>query len=274
MKIKINGIAVNIISQSFEVPQNKTPIIFLHGFTGSVNDWQFIMQNVDSRYFPVAIDLPGHGDTEISDNVESYTTEAIVNIILTIVEKLKAPQVVLLGYSMGGRAALSFATRHTSKIKALILESATAGIENTDERSNRLLSDMELAESIEKYGVEKFIRYWMELPLFESLKLLPDKEYQNIVKRKLANSRTGLANSLRGFSTGKMKSLWNELPDFNFPILMVTGSLDKKYETIANKMVSLFPQAEHEIIPDAGHNIHLEKPKEFIKLVNNFLEKL
>jgi len=175
---------------------------------------------------------------------------------------------------MGGRAALSYASQYPSNIKALILESSTAGIENTDERDARLINDTELTNKIENIGVEEFIKYWMELPLFESLKSIPQEEYQKIVRNKLNNNKKGLANSLRGFSTGKMVSLWNKLGDLNFPILLITGGLDKKYELIASKMQKLLPQSEHKIMIDAGHNVHLEKPKEFIKLVNNFLEKL
>lgn len=274
MKIKINGLTVNIITSSLEVPKSKTPIIFLHGFTGSASDWEFAMGNINKKYFPIAVELPGHGETEISANINDYTIDSIINIISTVIEKLQVPKVVLLGYSMGSRAALSFASRYNSKIKALILESSTAGIENSDERKARLLSDTELAEKIEKEGVDEFIKYWMKLPLFESLKSMPIEEYQKIIKRKLTNSKKGLANSLRGFSTGKMKSLWNQLSELNFRVLLITGSLDNKYKMIADKMTSLLPQSEHEIISDAGHNIHLEKPKEFIKLVNNFLEKL
>ncbi len=274
MNIEINGLTVNIIMPSFEVPKNKTPIIFLHGFTGSANDWEFAMQNIDSSYYPIAIDLPGHGETKTSENTDDYTSDAINSIISIIIEKLQVSKIILLGYSMGGRAALSYASQYPSKIKALILESSSAGIEDPKERKERLESDTELAEKIENIGVEEFIKYWMELPLFESLKSMPSGEYQKVIKNKLSNNKKGLSNSLRGFSTGKMKSLWNELNDFDFPVLLITGSLDSKYELIASKMIPLLPQSDHKIVNNAGHNVHLEKPKEFIKLVNNFLEKL
>jgi len=274
MKIEISGLTANIILPSTEIPQNKIPIIFLHGFTGSASDWEFAMQNIDDNYFPIAIDLPGHGETEASDNINDYTIDSINNIISTIIEKLKISKVILFGYSMGGRAALSFAVQYPSMIKALILESSTAGIENADEREERLMNDIGLAEKIENIGVEQFIKYWMGLPLFKSLKSIPQEEYQKIVKNKLNNDKKGLANSLRGFSTGKMVSLWNKLDDLNFPILLITGSLDKKFELIASKIKNLFQQSEHKVVADSGHNVHLEKPKEFIKLVNNFREKL
>jgi len=274
MKIKIGGLTVNIILPSTEIPPNKIPIIFLHGFTGSASDWEFATQNIDDNYFPIAIDLPGHGETEASDNINDYTIDSINNIISNVIEKLQISKVVLFGYSMGGRAALSFAIKYPLRINALILESSTAGIENADERKERLMNDIGLAEKIENIGVEQFIKYWMGLPLFESLKTTHEEEYQKIIRKKLSNDKKGLANSLRGFSTGKMVSLWNKLDDLNFPILFITGSLDKKFELIASKMQKLLPQSEHEVVADSGHNVHLEKPKEFIKLVNNFLEKL
>lgn len=274
MKIKVNGLTVNIISSLFEVPKNKTPIIFLHGFTGAANDWGFAMENIDDQYFPIAIDLPGHGKTEVSDMINDYTIDSISMIISTIIEKLQISKVVLLGYSMGGRAALSFAVQHPSRIKALILESTTAGIENADERNERLLSDAELAEKIENIGVDAFIKYWMGLPLFESQKSITQEEYQIIVKKKLNNNKKGLANSLRGFGVGKMVNLWNKLDNLGFPTLLITGSLDKKFEKTASKMKNRFPHSSHIIAGDAGHNVHLENPREFIKLVNNFLEKL
>lgn len=274
MKIKINGLAVNIISPSFKVSINKTPIIFLHGFTGSASDWEYVMENIDDQCFPIAIDLPGHGKTEVSDIANVYLIDSINNIISTIIEKLEISKVVLLGYSMGGRVALSFAAQYPLKIKAVILESSTAGIDNADERDKRLLCDLELAEKIENIGIETFIKYWVGLPLFKSQKSIPQEKYQEIVKEKLNNNKKGLANSLRGFGTGKMTNLWYKLEDLSFPCLLITGSFDKKYEKIASKMKNQFPYSVHEVVESVGHNVHLEKPKEFIKLVNNFLEKL
>jgi 2-succinyl-6-hydroxy-2,4-cyclohexadiene-1-carboxylate synthase len=60
----------------------------------------------------------------------------------------------------------------------------------------------------------------MNLPIFSSQKKSPLQKLQEIKKRKLANSEIGLANSLLGFSTGKMPSLWNRLSEFNFPVLL------------------------------------------------------
>lgn len=274
MKIKVNGLTVNINSPLPETLKEKTPIIFLHGFTGYADDWEFVIQNLDERYFPIAVDLPGHGNCEISDNIEAYTECAILNIIQSVIDEFSISKVVLLGYSMGGRVSLCYASQYPSKIKGMILESSTAGIENIDERKERLQNDFKLAERIDNIGIEDFTKQWLDQPLFESLKSISIEEYQKFISKKLTNNAKGLANSLRGFSTGKMASMWGKLYALNFPVLIITGSIDKKYEQIASKMEKSIPHSEHKIVDDTGHNVHLEKPKEFIKLVNNFLEKL
>lgn len=274
MIFETNGLSVNILLADDQISTKKTPIIFLHGFTGSVSDWEKITENVDPNYFPISIDLPGHGETDVSNNLEDYSIESISNIITTFVRKYQFPKIVLCGYSMGGRVALSYAVNNMSSIQALILESTTAGIRNLKEREKRYRSDLNLAKLIENNGVKKFVEYWMELPLFDTLKSIDNQLYIKIIQNKLNNDPMGLANSLRGFSTGKMIDLWDKLTEIDFPILLVSGQEDKKFSKIASEMKSILHHAEHQTLQGAGHNVHLEKPKEFIKLMNNFLIKL
>lgn len=274
MKINVNGVSVNILLPQRKFSKNKLPLLLLHGFIGSSEDWIFLINELDERIYPIAIDLPGHGKTEISKNTKDYNIDFMVDIIDSIIEEFHFSQVVLLGYSMGGRVAESFTIQNMSKVKAIILESTTPGIKDEIERKARYRSDLDLAEFIIIEGVEKFINYWMELPLFESLKKREVEEYQKIISRKLKNNPIGLSNSLIGFSTGKMENMWNSLFELHLPILLITGQLDNKYSEIARDMKMQLPNSKHFIIENSGHNTHLEKPKEFIKLVNNFIASL
>ncbi len=271
MKINVNGVSVNILLPQSKFSKNKLPLILLHGFTGSSEDWIFLINELDERIYPIAVDLPGHGKNEISKDPKDYNIDFIVDIIDSIIEEFYFPQVVLLGYSMGGRIAESYTIQNMSKVKAMVLESTTPGIKDESERNARYRSDLDLAELIIIEGVEKFVNYWMELPLFESLKNRQVEEYQKIISRKLKNNPIGLSNSLKGFSTGKMENMWNSLIDLHHPILLITGQLDNKYSEIAREMKKQLPNSTHIILENSGHNTHLEKPKEFIKLINNFI---
>ncbi len=274
MVIKTNGFSINVISESDSVPADEIPILFLHGFTGSAKDWDPFCSSLNSKYFPIAVDLPGHGNTTVSNKSDSFSTEAYTHIIQIVLDHFKISKVILIGYSMGGRTALSFTIKNYEKVIGLILESSTAGIEDEKERAIRIETDRMLADKILTDGLDSFVNYWMDIPFFRSLKSLGEKEYSELVMAKKQNSPQGLANSLLGFSTGKMSSLWSNLSSLTIPTLLIVGSLDRKYVRINKEMDELLPNSNVEIMDDCGHNTHLENREEFLILVNNFLSNL
>jgi 2-succinyl-6-hydroxy-2,4-cyclohexadiene-1-carboxylate synthase len=269
-----NEIKINVICGENQLPPNTVPIIFLHGFTGSAEDWLFVFDKLDKKFFPIAIDLPGHGKTITPENIEFYSVKSYVSAVNSVLEKLKIERTVIIGYSMGGRTALSFSVLNPDKVIALILESSTAGIEKESERISRTKIDSEIADKIISDGMENFVNYWMDLPFFESLKSLDSKTYSKIISDKINNSPTGLANSLNGFSTGNMPSLWHKLDSLNFPTLLIAGELDRKYVRINREMSAKIKNSKLHVFPKCGHNTHLENPEEFVILVNEFLNNL
>jgi 2-succinyl-6-hydroxy-2,4-cyclohexadiene-1-carboxylate synthase len=88
----------------------------------------------------------------------------------------------------------------------------------------------------------------------------------------LRNQASGLADSLRGMGTGAQPSLWPHLGELRNPVLFLAGELDPKFCRLAMQMAALVPQARVEIVPGAGHNIHLEQPHKFDEIVLRFLQ--
>lgn len=246
-----------------------TPLALLHGFTGSADSWRENMGyfSIDRRVR--AVDLPGHGETSSPDEVEEYTAENTVSAL----QHLLHGQQHLLGYSMGGRMALTYALTYPERVETLILESASPGIVDPVERIARIQSDSDLADRIERGGIEAFVNYWENIPLFSTQKRLPVETRQQVREQRLKNNPRGLANSLRGFGAGVMPPLWYELGELNMPILLIAGALDTKYVEIAHQMAARMKNARVEIIPDAGHTVHLEQPSQFRAVVNNFMRE-
>lgn len=249
----------------------KPTIVFIHGFTGSSSDWLEILPKIDNHFSTIAIDLIGHGKSSSPHNSELYEINSLNKQIKKIIEVFQLDKVIVVGYSMGGRVALNFANEYPNFVKGLILESTSAGILDAKERNERYQSDLLLSEKIIDEDVEKFVDYWINLPLFSSQRSLPKEKLNDIRLAKLNNNPTGLSNSLIGCSTGKMQPLYNRLQFFNFPVLLISGEKDTKYCEINSEMNNLFPLSEHVIVKGAGHNIHLELPSEFVILVNRFL---
>ncbi|HLG32506.1 MAG: 2-succinyl-6-hydroxy-2,4-cyclohexadiene-1-carboxylate synthase [Ignavibacteria bacterium GWA2_35_9] len=270
MIFELAGLKLNV--EFFHTVENdKPPLLFLHGFTGSSEDWKPIVPHIDKNFSTIGIDIIGHGKSDSPQSEELYTAESISNQISSVIELTVKGKVIPVGYSMGGRAALNFSFRYPEKIAGLILESTTPGIKNEKLRDERIKSDDEIIEFIKTHTVKEFVAYWVNKEIFDTQRRFSEEKRKYIKESKLRNNPDGLANSLQGFGTGKMPPLFEHLKDIKCKTLLITGELDSKFTNINSEIVGLFPKAEHKIIKNAGHNTHLEEPEKFIGEVNQFL---
>ena len=273
MKIAYRDIFINLNLLRFYNPQDDL-IRFLHGFSGNSNDWKRITNLIDGKYNLAAIDLIGHGETSSPADLSYYNIDFISEIIKAGIKYFRKNNIILCGYSMGGRAALNFSIHNPNLVEALILESSTAGILNESERQMRVQKDNELAQFILNHPVSEFVDYWMNLDLFDSQTKLDKITLDEIRNAKLKNNPVGLANSLIGFGTGAMPVLFSELKDLNKKTLLITGSSDTKFSEINKLMSELLPFSQLVSIEGSGHNTHLENPNKFCEVLNSFLMKL
>ncbi|MCT2535850.1 2-succinyl-6-hydroxy-2,4-cyclohexadiene-1-carboxylate synthase [Aquibacillus koreensis] len=247
---------------------NGNPIVLFHGFTGSSHTWDAFVESWKSDNRLILVDLPGHGKTELTDPV---SMEEFCKDISQLLEKLSLPSAHFIGYSLGGRAALSFAMLYPEKVESLILESGSPGLQEVNEQVARQAKDEALALRLEKEGIEAFVRYWENIPLFESQKKLPEHHRQLIRQERLNQSEKGLAASLRGMGTGAQPSWWDQLPSLSVNVLLVVGQLDEKFIRIATKMAENLRYSHVKVISDAGHAVHVEQFEKFDTIVRDFM---
>ncbi|MBC1629088.1 2-succinyl-6-hydroxy-2,4-cyclohexadiene-1-carboxylate synthase [Listeria welshimeri] len=250
----------------------KPVLLMLHGFTGSNKTFQESITHLEEHFSIVAPDLLGHGKTDSPDEIARYSIERIVDDLVTILQELKIMQCFVLGYSMGGRVATAFASAHPEMVRGLILVSSSPGLAQKDLQESRVQADNRLADMLESEGIRSFVDYWEKLALFASQEVLSDELKKRIRLERLAQNPNGLAMSLRGMGTGKQPSYWNHLADFTFPVLLMTGSLDEKFEKIAQEMQQLLPNSTHVTVQNAGHAVYLEQPNIFLSQLTNWLE--
>lgn len=271
--MRMSGLTVNDLTYSYRQVGSGAPLLLLHGFTGSKESWAPLMSKMASAGALLAVDLPGHGQTEAPPEVERYTMQAVAADLVELTRTIQPGPWRLLGYSMGGRLALFLALTYPALFTKVILESASPGLEFDAERQARLAADERLATAIEIEGIEPFVSRWEQLPLFESQRALPAAVQLALRAQRLANRPLGLANSLRGMGTGIQPNLWPELVHLTQPLLLLAGALDTKFVAINSRMATLAPTARLEIMPNAGHTIHLERPQRFRALLLDWLSK-
>lgn len=267
MRLAINGISYHV-----EVKGSGAPLVLLHGFTGSVETWKPFVNDWKDSFTLILIDIIGHGKTDSPIAYSRYSMEHSVEDVVAILDVLEIDKVNLLGYSMGGRLALSIAAAYPNRICKLLLESSSPGLRTNAEKQARIISDTKLANDILAKGVTSFVNYWESIPLFISQKNLIEAQRLHIRNERLGNNPTGLANSLKGMGTGSQPSWWEHLKTLHFPVLLLCGSLDQKYCQIAGEMNNCLPNSTIYQIDDAGHAIHVEQPKIFGKIVSEFFK--
>ncbi len=249
-------------------------VVLLHGFTGSTETWTELQSALDDRFTTLAVDLTGHGKSAVPADPNRYSLSQFAHDIRDILDGLGIARAVLLGYSMGGRAALRFAIANPDRVAGLILESTSPGISEPTERAQRVAADTALAASIERDGISAFVDRWERLPLWSSLANVPEESRVLLRAQRLSNRPLGIANSLRGAGAGAEPAVTELLTTIRTPVLIVAGALDPKYFALGRIMAASFPRARLEVVAGVGHMVHLEQPAQFSKLVMGFLEQL
>jgi 2-succinyl-6-hydroxy-2,4-cyclohexadiene-1-carboxylate synthase len=247
------------------------PLLLLHGFTGSLDAWQLLKPSMEKDFQLIRIDIIGHGKSGSPEDPDRYSMENAACDLKELFNQLHLDKVDVLGYSMGGRLALSFAMLYPECVDRLILESASPGLRTAQERANRRLHDRKMAERIRAEGMRPFVDFWQSIPLFRTQQLLPADKKQLLRDGRLANSVQGLAGSLTGMGTGSQPSWWDRLQNLTIPVLLITGEADTKFCRIAAEMNEWLGNSEWSVIHEAGHNTHLERPAEFIRILRDDL---
>lgn len=233
------------------------PLLILHGFLGMSDNWKTLAGQMASEGFQLHIlDLRNHGRSFHSDE---FTYEAMVEDVLEYCQANNLDKVSILGHSMGGKVAMFFATTYPEKVEKLIVadigpkyyrphhQDIMAGLNAVDltQKPDRSQVEEILKEYVSDFGTRQFLMkslYWIEpgqlafrfnLPVF-------NEQIDNIGKALPENAV------------------------FEKPTLFLRGGnsnyiKDEDFETIKHH----FPKSEIKTIPNAGHWLHAENPKDF-----------
>lgn len=264
---------------------NNQPVILLHGFMQDGRSWENVAQELSSRFFLLLPDFPGHGATISPYEAEEFSLSAHANVVDMLVEALKQgafgaclqEKPVVIGYSMGGRIAAQYAVDHPQKLKAVILESAGLGIADEADRAARKEKNEKLCARLAEESFDLFVKNWEELPLFASQKNLSNDLWAAQHQARLENDPQALRYSLRYAGQHEMTCLEEPLVNTGLNLLYLAGELDVTYTKIAqqfNNCAKYSSSIQVQIVKGVGHNIHLENPDLYCRIVMEYLKKM
>ncbi len=240
-----------------------SPLVCLHGFT--LHGGMFTELAAMTGRPIIAPDLPGHGRTTVAP----VTLETTLTALAEGLSSVEQGPVILVGYSQGGRIALQLAAHHPDVCAALVVISATPGLDETERKARRVVDEARAAR-LEAEGLAAFLDAWSAHPLVGTTGLDPivaavDRERRN------ENSAAGLAAALRGLGQGSLPAV--DLDHISAPVLWVAGARDDAYAAAARAQATA-GHGEMAIIADAGHNVVLEAPRALLDRIDGFLSSL
>jgi pimeloyl-ACP methyl ester carboxylesterase len=225
--------------------KNKKPFLILHGWQRSVDEWNSVAKTLEDSYRVILLDLPGFGKTaKPAADFSIYDYSTFVEHFL---DKLGFKKTILLGHSLGARLGIILAT-NTNKVEKLILVSPAG---------------------IEKKSFFSKIKVW----IFKSGKIFLPKTTTENLKQKMGSDDYKAANEMRStFIKIISEDLSYLLPKINIPTLLIWGNKDTIIPMWKIKqMKQIIPNAKLRVTWESGHFPHIEKPREFIEILKDYL---
>lgn len=257
----------------------RTPLVLLHGFTGSGQAWdQDAVRTLGEDRLVFLVDLLGHGASARCERPGGYGLLPTLGALDRVREAVRVSgpsetgPPVLMGYSMGGRLALASALERPGAWSGLILESASPGLRTAVSRALRRAQDDVLARQLDEGSLEAFVDAWRARPLFAGQAARGEAWWARDRARRLTNHAPSLAASLRGQGTGSLPSFWHRLQGLVLPTLLLTGEQDVRFCHTARAMARAAPEARHEVVPGVGHAVHAEAPAAWARRIRLWLE--
>jgi 2-succinyl-6-hydroxy-2,4-cyclohexadiene-1-carboxylate synthase len=234
-KVRLTGI----------MPPVSAQVVFVPGFMQRGSAWEAVAREVGERYRSLCLDFA------------TSTFEERVDELLEAAE----PGAAVVGYSLGGRIALEAARRAPRRFAAVALVGATPGIEDADERRERVEADDRMAAWMEQATIDEVVARWEQQPIFATQ---PAKLVKAQRAGRLSHDPAALATLLRSASPGRIPHHWERLP---VPLLAIAGERDERYALIAKRV------GRARLVPGAGHAAHLEQPALVAALLREFLDE-
>ena len=243
------SVELNDMEMYFEVLGHGSPLVLLHGFSGTGKAWRTPMrQTLSERYLLIVPDLRGHGHS--TNPSGEFTHRQAALDIYALLDHLQIEKFKAMGFSTGGMTLIHMATQQPERIEAMVLIGATHYFPEKAREAMRKST----VESLTEKDYERERRYHIY-----------GDEQIRMLQRQFHNFKDSYDDM-------------NFTPPFLSTIaartLIVHGDRDSYFSVfIPVEMYRSVPNSYLWIVPNGGHGpIYLREPEFFMKTALNFLE--
>jgi pyruvate dehydrogenase E2 component (dihydrolipoamide acetyltransferase) len=253
----VNGIKVRHARRGAETG---VPVLFIHGFGGDLGNWLFNLDAIAEVAPVIALDLPGHGQSE--PKLPGATLTELAGFVAAFLEAIDVPRVHAVGHSMGGAIAARLALDQPARVASLTLVNS-AGL--GDEINSAYIDGFVSASSRRELK-----------PVVEQLFADPSLVTRQLVDELLKYKRLDGVPELLGllahtlFAGGRQTELPAlQLPGTGLPVAVMWGEHDRIIP--ASHAANAPPGAKVAVLKGAGHMSMMEKASDFNALLRGHI---
>ena len=252
-----------------------TPLVIVHGLYGSSDNWLNIGKRLAEKHTVYMIDQRNHGRSPFSN---SHTFNNMRNDLSEFFEKHNIEKATLLGHSMGGKVAMWFAADYPEKVEKLVIADIAPKDYLLLKEDSQFYLHQNILLAMQEIDFSK-IKSRNEVDDFMSQKIDDERIRQfllkNVAKDKINHQFKWRINAevlydhLDEIVSGVNRNwLEDRIPITSYPVIFIRG-MKSKYILPEDEILikEIYPDAMIIDIPDAGHWLHAEQPKLFMKAV-------
>ena len=251
------------------------PLIFIHGFGGSMWNWEYQYEALSNSHQVIILDLLGSG---LSDKPDiPYSPRQLVKFFSGFLDHLHVSKATLIGNSMGAGLAMAMALTTPERVETLILISGFPPDPRASVASPRY---QQFINHRPPLWLAKFGNWisgrWATQSLLEEIiynqylitPIVVERSFQNRKKSDFLPPLFSLMDHMGQWE----QDYGHRLHNIDHPTLIIWGAEDKVFPPeVGSQLQKNIPQSSFHIIPKAGHIPQWEKPSEVNALIKSFL---
>jgi pimeloyl-ACP methyl ester carboxylesterase len=251
------------------------PLVIVHGLYGSSDNWLNIGKRLAEKFTVYMIDQRNHGRSPFAN---SHTFNDMRDDLLIFFEKHNIEKATLLGHSMGGKVAMWFAYDFPEKIEKLVIADIAPKDYLLLKDDSQFYLHQNILLAMQEIDFSK-IKSRSDVDDFMSQKIDDERIRQfllkNVAKDKKLHQYKWRVNAgvlydhLDEIVSGVNKNwLYERSPIMSYPVIFIRGMKSKYILPEDEKLIKeIYPDSTIIDIPNAGHWLHAEQPKLFMKAV-------
>lgn len=255
---------INAIHHSAANAATRPPLIIAHGLFGSGRNWGVIARRLADARDVWAVDMRNHGE---SPRLPSHSYPDLAADLAEVIAHIGAPA-DLLGHSMGGKAAMQLALTQGDLIRRLVVaDIAPVAYGHDQTRHIEAMRALDLTDLTTRGEADRRLAATIDDPSLRAFFL------QSLDLKAEGGPRWRLNFDVLEAEMPKIVGWPGTVGRFDHPTLFLTGALSYYVKPEYRDTIrALFPAARFAKLPDAGHWLHAEKPREFEETVRVFLD--